>query len=110
MLKYSAWSIVFITLTQTINGALQGMGILHEPVISFGIGAIIKLVLNLVLIPIFQVNGAILATIVSHFIVVTICFLSLKKHMKILSNMHVESKEITTLENSGNTDTARLKA
>lgn len=110
MLKYSAWSIIFVTLTQTINGALQGMGNLHVPVISFGVGAIIKLILNLILIPRFQVNGAILATIISHFIISIICFISLKKNMKILSNMHVASKKNVILENSGNTDTARLKA
>ena len=83
MLKYSAWSIIFVVLTQTINGALQGMGKLNIPLIAFGIGAIVKLILNLLLIPIVQVNGAIISTIVSHVFSFIICFISLKKSIDI---------------------------
>jgi len=83
MLKYSAWSIIFVVIIQTINGALQGMGKLHIPVIAFAIGSIIKLILNIVLIPKLQINGSIISTIASHFITFIICFKSLIKYANI---------------------------
>ena len=83
MLKYSAWSIIFVMLIQTINGALQGMGKVNIGVIAFGVGAIVKLVLNIVLIPKLQINGAIISTIISHIISFIICFISLKNNIDI---------------------------
>ena len=85
MLKYSAWTIIFVVLTQTINGALQGLGKVNIPVIAFAIGAVIKLIFNIILIPIngIGVKGAIIASILSHITSFVICFISLKKNMKI---------------------------
>ena len=85
MLSYSAWTIIFVVLTQTINGALQGLGKVNIPVIAFAIGAIIKLTFNLLLIPIeiIGVKGAIISSILSHITSFVICFISLKKNMKI---------------------------
>lgn len=85
MLSYSAWTIIFVVLTQTINGALQGLGKVNIPVIAFAIGAIIKLTFNLLLIPIeiIGVKGAIISSILSHTTSFVICFISLKKNMKI---------------------------
>ena len=42
--QISSISIVFITLEQTINGALQGLGKLKVPVIALSIGVSIKLI------------------------------------------------------------------
>lgn len=83
MLKYSAWSIIFVVLIQTINGALQGMGKVNVPVIAFGVGAIIKLILNIIMIPKLETNGAVIASILSYIISFVICFISLKKNMDI---------------------------
>lgn len=83
MLMYSAWSIIFIVLIQTINGALQGMGRIISPVIAFAVGAIIKFVLNILMIPKFETNGAILSTIIAHIVSLIICFISLKKNINI---------------------------
>lgn len=85
MLKCSAWIIIFVVLTQTVNGALQGLGKVNVPVIAFAIGAIIKLILNVILIPmnVFGVRGAIISSILSHSTSFIICFISLKKNMNI---------------------------
>lgn len=78
MLKYSAWTIIFVVLTQTINGALQGLGKVKVPVIAFAIGAIIKFILNLNLIPNFGVKGAIISSIISNAISFIVCVKALK--------------------------------
>lgn len=85
MLQIASWTIIFVVLTQTINGALQGLGKVNVPVIAFAVGAIIKLIFNIILIPIKEigVNGAIISSIISHFISFVICFLSLKKNINI---------------------------
>lgn len=83
LLKYSAWTILFIVLTQTINGALQGLGKVKTPVIAFAIGAIIKLVLNMSLIPGFGVEGAIISSIITNAVSFIICFAVLKKSIDI---------------------------
>lgn len=83
MLALASWSIIFVVLIQTINGALQGLGKVNTPVIAFAIGAITKLIFNVLLIPIIGVNGAIISSIVSHFISFIICFVVLKKSLEI---------------------------
>ena len=81
MLQLSALTIIFIVLTQTINGALQGLGKVNVPVIAFALGGIIKLILNLVLIPIKKIGiyGAIISSIISDMFIFIMCFISLKK-------------------------------
>ena len=88
MLKISSWSIIFIVLTQTINSALQGIGKVNAPVIAFAIGSIIKFILNILLIPIFKINGAIYSSIISSIIIFITCYLELKKSIKIEFNLN----------------------
>ena len=90
LFKISSIAIIFITIEQTINGALQGLGKLSIPVISLGIGAVIKLILNLVLIRIPSeefifggINGAAFATIVCHVVSSIISLVALKKNINI---------------------------
>lgn len=83
MLAIASWSIIFVVLIQTINGALQGLGKVNIPVIAFGIGAIIKLIFNIFLIPKVGVNGAIISSLLSHFVSFIICFIVLKKELQI---------------------------
>lgn len=87
MLAYASWTIIFVVLTQTINGALQGLGKVNTPVVAFAIGAVIKLVFNILLIPILGVKGAIISSILSHFVSFIICFISLKKNLDISFNL-----------------------
>ena len=62
MLEVASWTIIFVVLIQTINGALQGLGKVNVPVIAFAFGAIIKLILNIVLIAKIGIKGAILSS------------------------------------------------
>jgi len=85
MLKLSSWSIIFVVLTQTIIGVMQGLGKLKTIIISLSIGCIIKLILNIILLRIRQVGiyGAIIASLVSQMIVCLINIMCLLKYMKI---------------------------
>lgn len=87
--QISCLSIIFIVLEQTISGALHGLGKMMSPAIALGIGVIIKLVLNLLLIPINPnifilggVAGAAFATAVCHMTSVIIQFKILKKEIQ----------------------------
>lgn len=88
MLKICSVGIVFVAVTQTIDGVLQGIKKVKEPVIAIGVGAIVKLILNLILLPIKQlnINGAIIATIASHIVTFGISFYYLKKYVNIRIN------------------------
>ena len=89
MLKLCSLSIVFVAITQTIGGILQGLKRVKEPAIAAGIGALVKLVLNLILVPIkeLNINGAIISTIISHIVIFIISFYYLQKNLKIHFNI-----------------------
>ena len=82
MLKLCSLSIIFVAITQTIGGVLQGLKRVREPLIAIGVGAIIKLALNLILIPIkeLNINGAIISTLVSHIVIFGISYYYLRKY------------------------------
>ena len=86
--QISSIGIIFIVLEQTISGALHGMGKMITPAIALGIGVIVKLILNLALIPISPNDfilggtaGAAFATVVCHGIAVMIEFCILKRNI-----------------------------
>lgn len=86
--QISCLSIIFIVLEQTISGTLHGLGKMMIPAITLGIGVIIKLILNLVLIPINPSKfilggtaGAAFATAVCHMVSVFFQFKTLKKEI-----------------------------
>ena len=85
ILAISSLTIIFTILDQTINGALQGYGKLRIPAISLGCGVIVKLILNLTLVPIpgIGVNGAAMASVACHAVAFTIAITSLIKHIKL---------------------------
>ena len=85
MLQLASWSIIFVVLIQTINGALQGLGKVNITVVAYIVSAVIKLILNLILIPIrtIGINGAIISAIISHIITLIICFNALKRSIKL---------------------------
>lgn len=64
LLMVGAISILFLALCQTATGILQGIGHIKVPVIGAVLGAIVKIILNYVLIGIPQLNviGAVLST------------------------------------------------
>ena len=97
----SSISILFILLSQTISGALQGLGKVKIPTIALGIGVIIKLILNFILIPIPQIGiyGAVIGSVVCHVVSFTIEFIALQEHLKLelnpIGKMYYIIKRIT---------------
>ena len=65
LLQLSAISLVFTALSQTVTGALQGLGKVHLSACALAVGCVIKTVLNYILIAVPQINiyGAVIGTI-----------------------------------------------
>lgn len=90
ILQIASISILFTSLCQTINGALQGAGKIFVPAISLLIGVIMKIILNIILVPISNevfffggINGAAFATVVCHIVAFSISFYVLKRKINI---------------------------
>ena len=77
--------MIFIALSQTINGGLYGLNKTKTPAIALAVGALIKFILNIVLIsnPNMGIIGAGISSIVCQVVAFTICFYKLKKKYKI---------------------------
>ena len=85
LLQISSFTIIFTMIVQTINAVLQGYNKLIEPVIAFGCGVVIKLILNLTLIPIesIGVHGAAIGSVACHIVACVISIYYLKKNIKL---------------------------
>ena len=85
LLQLISVSVIFSILDQTINGALQGFGKVMVPATALGIGCLVKLVLNIILlkIPFFNVYGAAIGSIACHAVAFAIVFNVLKKYVKL---------------------------
>lgn len=85
LLQMSAITIIFSVLSQTINGALQGLGKIMTPAITSTIGLIAKLVINiwLIQIPEIGVYGAVIGSIVNNIVAFLLSYLVLVKTIKL---------------------------
>ena len=85
LLKLSALAILFSALNQTVSGSLQGMGKIYTPACGLVVGAIVKVILNVTLIPMRSINiaGAAISSIVCNLIAFSICFIVLNKNIKL---------------------------
>lgn len=85
LLQISAITIIFSVLSQTINGALQGLGKIMTPAVTSTIGLIIKLVLNiwLVQIPEIGVYGAVIGSIINNIVAFALSYIVLVKTIKL---------------------------
>ncbi|WP_027415774.1 putative polysaccharide biosynthesis protein [Aneurinibacillus terranovensis] len=63
-----AFTTIFSTLGITSSGILQGMGHVVLPVRNLLIGAVLKILLNVLLVPSFGIMGAALATVCSYMV------------------------------------------
>lgn len=77
--------MIFIALNQTINGGLYGLNKTYVPAIALAIGAVIKFVLNIILIsnPKIEIMGAGISSIVCQVVAFLITFITLQKHIKL---------------------------
>lgn len=64
MLILLSTTLSIASLTYVLNGILYGMGKQHIPAITLAAGSAIKLILNLTLIPLLNIYGAIIGTLV----------------------------------------------
>ena len=89
ILQISSFTIIFTILDQTINGALQGFGKVMVPAMALGVGVLVKLILNLILVPIpaIGVNGAAIGSVACHMVAFTIAINVLRKNIKLDLNV-----------------------
>ncbi len=102
LLAISAFTIIFTVLAQTINGALQGLGKIRVPAIALGCGVLVKLIANLLLIPIEGIyeNGAAIGSVLCHIVSFTIVYNVLKRTVKLdfrISQMVIKPLLVTIL-------------
>ena len=85
VLQISSFTIIFTMIVQTINAVLQGYGKLIAPVIAFACGVVVKLILNLILVPIedIGVHGAAIGSVACHMVACLISIWYLKRNVKI---------------------------
>ena len=88
LLALSSFTIIFIGMTQTLAGVLQGMGKAYVPAVALIVGAFAKLVINqtLIKIPSINIKGAVYGTLACYIIALAICFASVLKNFKLNFN------------------------
>ncbi|WP_421617329.1 putative polysaccharide biosynthesis protein [Brevibacillus sp. TJ4] len=79
-LAVQSFTILFATLTIASAGILQGMGRVMRPARNLFIGVVVKLVLNLALVPFFGITGAALATVLAYVVAMVLNVLGVKKY------------------------------
>jgi len=93
LLQISSFTIIFTLLNQTLGGALQGIGKVYVPAISLAVGAVIKLVLNLILIRHMEwgiiggINGAAISSVAGSIVSLMINMRMLSKSIKLNLNI-----------------------
>lgn len=81
-------SMILTALSQTMTGGLYGVNQSKIPAIAAGLGAVIKFILNMILIsnPNINIYGASISSFVYQVIVFIICYRVLNNHV----NMHIK--------------------
>lgn len=85
LLKISSLAIVFMILSQTLSAILQGIGKVNTPFMAMGIGTIIKLICNILLIQNEKIGiyGAVIGNIICNIIAVIIEYYILNKKIRL---------------------------
>lgn len=85
ILQIMSIAMIFVALSQTLNGGLYGVNKMFTPVIALLIGATVKFILNIILIrnPNINIYGAAISSVVCQIIAFTISFVSLNKSIKL---------------------------
>lgn len=88
LLQISSFTIIFTLMNQTVAGALQGLGKVMVPAISLACGAIVKLILNLILIrnPQIGIYGAAISSVAAALTAMIINLVVLRKKIKLDTN------------------------
>ena len=88
LLQIFSLTIIFAVLMQTTNGALQGLGKIMVPAITSFIGVMLKLILNIVLVPNpkLGVNGAAIASVINNLFAFLLSYIILRRTIKLNLN------------------------
>ena len=88
ILMLSTITMIFVTLNYVVNGGLYGFGKVHIPAIALAIGAVLKLILNIILIsnPAINIYGAVITAILCQGLSFVICMYYLNKEIKLKMN------------------------
>ncbi len=83
MLSYLAYTVIFTVAMSTLQGILQGAGRYYAPLKNLLIGGVVKYILNVVLIriPILNIYGAIISSIVATFVIFVLDFIDVKRYV-----------------------------
>lgn len=89
LLKIASLTIVFTSLTQTMSGMLQGIGLVNFHLKIMSVAMIVKIILNLILIPIPELleKGAIISSIIYDVIIFILIFNKIQKKLKLKFNL-----------------------
>ena len=90
VLQIASTTMILTALSQTMTGGLYGVNQTKIPAIATGLGAIVKFILNLVLIP--NPNVGIYGAPISSFVSQLIIFFIYYKVMNRYVNMHIKFK------------------
>jgi len=63
LLRISCFSVIALSAQQIYTAIMQGLGSIYKPVKNMGIGAVVKIVLNLVLMPVIGIAGVAVASL-----------------------------------------------
>lgn len=88
LLSISSFCIIFMMFTQTIGGVLHGIGKTKVTIVAMCAGIIVKLFLNIILIPIYNIyeKGAVIGNILSNIVTFIIMWSVLRQSIKLEFN------------------------
>lgn len=89
ILSILSFSVIFLTLVQSLTAILQGLGKPFISVRNLFIGAVVKTILTYILtgIPSININGAAISTVVAYFIAAALDLLSVRKYTRARFNI-----------------------
>lgn len=79
-LAVQSFTIMFATLSIASAGILQGLGRVMRPARNLFIGVMVKLILNLALVPLWGIAGAALSTVFAYLVAMGLNVLAVKKY------------------------------
>ncbi len=93
LLQFIALGVIFLSILQTFNGVLQGMGKVYVPVVALGTGAITKIILCYVLVgtPSINIYGTPISTFACYAVAAIIDIVMIKR----LTGIKLETNAFT---------------
>ena len=88
ILQILAFSVIFLTLVQSLTAVLQGMGKTIIPVRNLAIGAVVKTIVTFTLVGIPEINvrGAAIGTVCAYMTASILNFIAVKRYTKTTFN------------------------